>query len=84
MINIKHLKLTAGIETPIFESNEDLYYIDMNCLLHLREYIIDINASFEFQKMWKITKQREHDCFLMNVFMKRGLTRRELRLVNNW
>ena len=76
--------MTSGLETPIFESREDIDYIDSNWLLHLRDYMIHINAVLELPQVWKILKQRENDVVLMDVFKQRGLSKSELRLINNW
>lgn len=68
LININYLQLTTGLETPIFESREDIDYVDNNWLLHLREYMIHINAVLELTQVWTIKKQRKNDVILMDAF----------------
>lgn len=83
-INLNYIQLIAGISTPIFESNADLSYIDDNWILHLRDYLIQINGQLALKDIWKSTKPRENDINLMEKFLTLGYTTKEIRLINNW
>jgi hypothetical protein len=47
IININYIQLLAGIGEPVFESKRDITYIPMNWILHLRAFLIKINATLE-------------------------------------
>jgi hypothetical protein len=84
IININFIQLHAGIGTPIFESKADLSYVSMNWLLHLRQFLIEINATLEIQGLWLPKQQSQHDQFLMSSFVEMKATRAELIILNNW
>jgi hypothetical protein len=83
-INLNYLQLRAGIEKPILTCRDDLGYICPNWILHIRDYLIDINGSLDIKNVWIPIKQRQHDVILMQEFRLLGLSNSELRLVNNW
>jgi hypothetical protein len=84
IINTNFIQLHAGIGTPIFESKEDIFYVPMNCLLHLRQFLIEINANLEVKGLWIPKLQSQHDQFLMSSFVKMKATRAELIILNIW
>jgi hypothetical protein len=45
IINVNFIQLHAGIGSPIFESTDDISYVPMNWILHLRQFMIEINAT---------------------------------------
>jgi hypothetical protein len=51
IININFTQLHAGIDTPIFQSKDDLSYVPMNWILHLRHFLIEINATLETRRI---------------------------------
>jgi hypothetical protein len=83
-ININHLQLCFGLETPIFESQDDIGYLPENWLTHIRNYIHEINGTLQIKKLLKPSKLREQDKILMTAFLSLGLSNTELKLVNNW
>ena len=84
-INLNFIQLIAGIETPIFETMEDLSYVPDNWILHLRKYIIEINGSIIINDTWTPTKLRTNDLNLMAEFKSLKLfTTKELALINYW
>jgi hypothetical protein len=51
IININFTQLHADIDTPIFQSKDDLSYVPMNWILHLRHFLIEINATLETRRI---------------------------------
>jgi hypothetical protein len=84
IIKINYNQLLSCIGEPIFQSKEDISYIPTNWLLHLRQFIIEINASLEIRNIWLPKSQRANDQFLMTAFRKMKATRAELIILNNW
>jgi hypothetical protein len=82
-IIINYLQLLSGLEKPIFASRDDIGYINDNWLLHLRNFIIEINGTLQIKDLWKPTKYRQNDIVLMSEFSTLGLSSTELRLINN-
>jgi ribonuclease HI len=83
-ININYIQLLTGLEDPIFMSRDNIGYITDNWLLHLRNYLLEINGSFTIKDLWLPRKLREHDIVLMTEFLSLGLPQSDLRLINNW
>ena len=84
LININLLQLISGIEKPIFNTPRELKYIDNNWLLHLRSFLIEINGFINIKSAWHQEPQRQHDLLLMESFIQRGFSIKELRLINLW
>jgi hypothetical protein len=59
-------------------------YITRNWLLHLRDYLIEINAQMKIINLWEIKLFHHHDTAIMNEAIKCGATPRELKMFNNW
>jgi hypothetical protein len=83
-INIEQLQLVAGQSAPIMESKSPITYIKPNWLLHLRDYLITINANMQINDLWQIGKLRHNDIVLMDAVITCGATPRELKTFNNW
>ena len=84
-INLNFIQLIAGTETPIFESTEDLSYVPDNWIMHLRNYICEINGSIKINNIWTPEKLRDNDLNLMTEFKALKLfTANELNLINIW
>jgi hypothetical protein len=84
IININFIQLHAGTGTPSFESKEELSYVLMNWLLHLRQFLNEINATLEIKDLWLPKKQCQNDQFLMTAFTQMKATKAELIVLNNW
>jgi hypothetical protein len=56
----------------------------MSWILHLRQFLIEINASREIHNLWLPKPQRENRRFLMTAFTNMKATRAELVILNNW
>jgi hypothetical protein len=84
IININYIQLLSGIGEPIFQSKDDITYVPMNWILHLRQFLIEINASLEIRNLWLPQPQRMNDQFLMTAFWNKKATRAELVVHNNW
>ena len=83
-INLNYIQLIAGTETPIFESSEDLGYVPDNWILHLRNFICEINGSLKINDTWTPQKLRDNDLNLMTAFKSLQLfTIKEINLINN-
>jgi hypothetical protein len=52
IININYIQLHARISTPIFRSQDDISYVPMNWILHIQQFLIEINATLEIQELW--------------------------------
>ena len=50
----------SGLDKTMFELRDIIEFVDNNWLLHLRKYMIQINAKIELQQIWKIKKLCEH------------------------
>jgi hypothetical protein len=83
-INIDYLQLTSGQTKPIFESNTPIVYIKHNWLLHLRDYLIEINAQMKIKNTWQVNLFQYKDKAIMDEVIKCGATKRELKTFNNW
>jgi hypothetical protein len=83
-INLNYLQLTAGITEPILESSTPLVYIDNNWILHLRQFLNEINGKLEIQDIWLPKHHSSHDISIMTAFMAQHPTKAELRTLNNW
>jgi hypothetical protein len=83
-INIDYIQLTSGMTTPIFESSNPIPYIEQNWLLHVRDYLIEINAKMQIENLWKIKPLRENDVILLDEISKCGATTRAMKTFNNW
>jgi hypothetical protein len=83
-ININYLQVLSGLEQHIFSTRDNIGYITNNWLLHLRNYIIEINGTLQIKDLWKPTKLRTNDVVLMSEFVSLGFSQQELRLINNW
>jgi hypothetical protein len=81
-ININLLQLCARIEQPLFLCHDDLKYLNNNWLLHLRDYLLQINGTLHVKNLWQPIKQRENDVILMSAFKNLDFTK--LKLINNW
>jgi hypothetical protein len=84
IVNLNYLQLSAGIENPLFTCRDNVNYLDHNWLLHLRDYLLEINGTLQIKNLWTPIKQRQHDVILMQEFQTIGPTNAELKLVNNW
>jgi hypothetical protein len=84
IININYIQLHAGIGEPIFQCQTDLSYISMNWLLHLRQFLVEVNATLEIQDLWLPRKQCANDQFLMTALRNMKATKAELIILNNW
>jgi hypothetical protein len=82
-ININYLQLLSGLEEPIFSTRANIGYIDDNWLLHLRNFIMEIN-TLQIKDLWKPIKLITNDVVLMSEFSSLGFSQNELRLINNW
>jgi hypothetical protein len=83
-INIDYLQLVIGQAEPMFQSRKPINYIDQNWLLHLRNYLVEIDATMEVNGLWKIIYLHQNDKALMDLAINRDATPRELRTFNNW
>jgi hypothetical protein len=84
IININYIQLLAGIGTPIFTTQADISYIPMNWLLHIHQFLLEINATLEIQDLWSPARQCQHDEFLMTAFITMKASPSELVALNNW
>jgi hypothetical protein len=84
IININYIQLLAGTKQPIFQSKDDLSYVQMNWLLHIRNFLMEINATLEISNLWRPQKQCQNDQFLMKAFRDKKATKAELIVLNNW
>ena len=66
-MSFSYIQLIAGTETPIFEWSEDLGYVLDNWILHLRNYICEINGSLKINDTWTPQKLRDNDLNLMSA-----------------
>jgi hypothetical protein len=66
-INIDYLQLVAGQTEPILQSRAPITYKDQNWLLHMRDYLVEIDATMEINDLWKITYLRRNDKALMDL-----------------
>jgi hypothetical protein len=53
----------SGIGEPKFQSKVDISYVPMNKILHIREFLTEINASLEIRNLWLPKTQRMNDHF---------------------
>jgi ribonuclease HI len=83
-ININYLQLLSGLEQPIFSTRDNIGYITNNWLIHLRNFLLEINGALHIKDLWQPTKLRQHDIVLMSEFVSLGFNTAELRLINNW
>lgn len=84
IININYIQLLSGIGKPIFQSQQDISYVPMNWLLHIREFLIETKATLEIRNLWLPKVQRQNDRFLMTEFRNMKATKAELIILNNW
>jgi hypothetical protein len=56
----------------------------MNWILHIRQFLVEINASLEIRNLWLPKHQCHHDQFIMEAFEKTKANTAELRILNNW
>ena len=84
MVNINYIQLISGRSEHFMESNDNIDYVDSNWILHLRKFMLEINAKIEIRNLWTINKLRENDVILMNAFGKLNVNTNELRLINRW
>jgi hypothetical protein len=49
IINMNYIQPLAGTGTHILQSRDDLSYIPMNWLLHIRQFLREINAQLELR-----------------------------------
>ena len=84
MININYIQLISGRSEHFMESNDNIDYVDSNWILHLRKFMLEINAKIEIRNLWTINKLREHDVVLMNAFDNLKINTNELRMINRW
>jgi hypothetical protein len=75
--------MLAGTGTHIPQSRDDLSYIPTNWILHLRQFLIEINARLEFKNLWLPKKQCMNDQVLMTTFVNIKATKAELIVLNN-
>jgi hypothetical protein len=76
-ININFLQLCAGVEQPLFLCHDDLKYLNNNRLLHLRDYLLQINVTLHIKSLWQPIKKRENYVILMSAFKNLGFTNSE-------
>jgi hypothetical protein len=50
IISINFIQLHAGTGTPLFQSKEDISYLQMNWILH--QFLIEINSILEVKGLW--------------------------------
>jgi hypothetical protein len=83
-INIDYLQLVIGQTGPMFQSRKPINYIDQNWLLHLRNYLVEIDATIESK--WPVEDYPSSPKFkaLMDLAINCDATPRELRTFNNW
>jgi hypothetical protein len=84
IININHIQLLSGIGEPIFMSKADISYNPMNWLLHVRQFLWEINATMDIKDLWLPRIQCENDQFLMTAFVSMRTSKAELVILNNW
>jgi hypothetical protein len=83
-ININYLQLTSGQTKPIFESNSTIDYILPIWLLHLRDYLIEINATMKIKNVWQISLLRYNDVEVMDEVRsnpKRDMNVQKLKVI---
>jgi hypothetical protein len=84
IININYIQLLGGIGEPVLESKRYITYIPMNWILHLREFLIEINATLEVQDLWMPLPQCQNDRYTMEEFASTKATYAKLVILNNW
>jgi hypothetical protein len=82
--NINWLQLQTGISTSIFNTDEDISYIDRTWFHSIKEFLNDINATISIHNAWKPTLLRNKDINIMDEALKCGLSKDNLRTFNNW
>ena len=63
--NINYLQLLSGTDEPILASTTNLKHLGTNWILHIRDYLMQINAQIEIKNLWKLSKQTSNDKFIM-------------------
>jgi hypothetical protein len=56
----------------------------MYWIIHIRQFLWQINATLEIQDLWLPKKQFQHDQFLMTAFVSMKASPTELTILNNW
>jgi hypothetical protein len=52
--------------------------------LHLRDYLIEINAKMQINNIWKIRTLPHKDIAIMDKMIKCRATTREIKTINSW
>jgi hypothetical protein len=81
-INLNYLQLTAGITEPMLESQTPLLYINNNWILHLLQFLSEINAKLEINDIWLLKLQSSQDIPLITALMEKTTVCAELRVLN--
>jgi hypothetical protein len=84
IININYIQLLSGLAAPILLSRDDIRYIPNNWILHIRTFLIEINATLDIHGLWCPKPQREADICIMAAFIQMKLSRADLIVLNNW
>jgi hypothetical protein len=74
MININYIQLISGLETPILASLQNIPYMEINWILHSREFLRSINAKLNITNVWHPKKARIHDQFIIQAAIKNNVT----------
>jgi Reverse transcriptase (RNA-dependent DNA polymerase) len=83
-ININYIQLQSGVGNPIMASRDNISYLPKNWILHLRNFLLEVNARIEISELWSPSPQRESDQYIMESFKKLCLSRSALKELNNW
>jgi hypothetical protein len=84
VININYIQLILGLEKPILSSTQSIPYMDTKWILNIRDFLISINAQLDMTNIWKPTKARVNDQFIMQAAMECNISNPELIIFNNW
>jgi hypothetical protein len=68
ILNLNYIQLILGLEQPILMSKQAIPYLDMNWILHIREFLTNINAQLQIANLLQIKKQRTDNQNIMETF----------------
>jgi hypothetical protein len=56
----------------------------MNWILHIRQFLVEINATLEIKNLWLPKQQCQHDQFIMEAFTNMRASGPKLIILSNW
>jgi hypothetical protein len=72
IINLNYIQLLSGLSTPILLSKDELQYIPSNWLLHIRTFLLEINAKIDIQGIWETPTSTRIGYHQMSAFTQTG------------